>query len=50
MRGLGELSVCEEEVIKDGNTMLRRCRFCFAVEGHDLSVCSRKLETGAVEV
>lgn len=50
MRGLGELSVYEEEVIEDGNRRLRRCSFCFDVEGHDLSVCSRKLEIGAVEV
>lgn len=40
----------EEEVIEDGSTRLRRCSFCFDMEGHDLSVCSRKLEVWAVEI
>lgn len=49
MRGLGGLSVCEEEVVKDRNAKLCRCRFCFDAEGRDLSVRWLKLETGAVE-
>lgn len=52
MRGLGELSICSVRRVSSRTEAQGPAGAFFSffdVEGHDLSVCSRKLEIGAAE-